>query len=208
MYLPGLNNVLEVVPLNPIEWIIVLSVAFLMLFIVEFFKYLEKKLKGSPVSRITKILQLVQKQMPEINNLHNLSLDMMKDKIFIRFHFGINAETPLEAAHDIASRIEARIEEQFPLNLRRNLEIVSHIEPSRPPPTKVHSHIQRPGSPEASKAIEEALKRIPQVKKWDRLNIIEEGSDVFVALVVYMDKNINIAEAHHVTEEIESEIRQ
>ncbi|NMC04695.1 MAG: HAD-IC family P-type ATPase [Candidatus Lokiarchaeota archaeon] len=208
MYLPGLNGVLEVVPLDAIGWTIVLSVSFLMLFIVEFFKFLEKRVKGTPISRISKILQSVQKQMPEIDNLHNLSIDMMKDKIFIRYHFGINAETPLEAAHDIASRIEARIEEQFPVNLRRNLEIVSHIEPSRQFTTKVHSHIQRPSSPEIRKAIEDVVIGFPQVKKWNRLNIIEEGTAVMVAMVVYMDKNMNIAEAHHITEEIETELRQ
>jgi divalent metal cation (Fe/Co/Zn/Cd) transporter len=128
--------------------------------------------------------------------------------VFIQFHFGIDAETPLEAAHDLASRIEARIEEQFPLNLRRNLEIVSHIEPALPPPAKVHSHILRPSSPQLRQTIEEAIKRITGADRWNHLNIIEEGRDVSVSVVAYFDGTMSIADAHHQTEEIEAEIRR
>jgi divalent metal cation (Fe/Co/Zn/Cd) transporter len=208
LYIPGLNTALGVVALDPAGWLVVLSVSFLMLFIVEFFKFLEKKVKGTPISRISKILQTVQKQMPEVTNLHNMAVDIMKDKVFIQFHFGIAAETPLDAAHDLASRIEARIEDQFPLNLRRNLEIVSHIEPALPPPAKEHSHILRPSSPQVRQAIEDAINRIVGAHRWGHLNIIEEGRDVSVSLIAYFDGSMSIADAHHQTEEIEAEIRR
>lgn len=210
IYLPGLSQILQLIPLTTMGWIIVVIMALFMIFIVEVFKFIEKKIRGSPISRVSKILQNVQKSIPGINDLNNISVDIMKDKTFIKFAFGIPAETPLEDAHELASLIESRIENEFPLNLRRNLEIISHIEPIIPIGTKVHSHAMRPSSPEIRASITEAMNSLSleRLKHWNHLNTIEEGTDISVSLTAYFDKNTNIYDTHLMAHEIEGEIRR
>jgi len=208
LYLPGLNSVLEVIPLDLFGWAVVLSISFLMLFIVEICKFAEKKIRGTPITRVSKILQDVRKKMPEINNLHNISVDILKDKTLIQFHFGIPAETPLESAHDLATMFEAKIEEEFPTAMRRNLEIFSHLEPATITTPKMHSHTQRPTPPQIQAEIAEAVKSVPGLKRWNHLNVIDEDNNISVSLIAYFDGSMNIGDAHHLTEDIEAEIRK
>ncbi|NHI92708.1 MAG: HAD family hydrolase [Candidatus Lokiarchaeota archaeon] len=208
LYIPGLNSLLGVVPLDFGCWLIVLGVSFSMVFLVELVKYLDKKLRKSPLQQVFKIMENARSKIPEINNLHNISVDIMKDKILLQFHFDVPIETPLEAAHDIATRIETRLQEDFPIDIRRNLEIISHLEPERPPAGKIHSHGIQPVSSNLRQIVEEAIKRMPEVKGWNHLNIIEEHSYVSISLTVYLDGNVNITEAHHATEELEADIRK
>ena len=210
LYIPGLNQILEITPLGLTGLILVLIVAFLMVAIVEIVKYADRKIRGSQLKQVHKIIKKVQSKLPDVQNMaiHNLSVDIMKDKLLLQFHFKIPPETPLLTAHDIASTIEKKIAEEFPMNIRRNLEIISHIEPMIKPSGKMHSHTVRPISPEIRRVIEETLKKFPNVKNWDRLNVIEEGKDTFISMTTFFDGDINIEQIHMYIEEIEVELRK
>jgi divalent metal cation (Fe/Co/Zn/Cd) transporter len=146
--------------------------------------------------------------MPYIDNLHNISVNIMKDKTLIQFHFDVPPETTLEIAHELATQIEEKIEEEFPIALRKNLDIISHIEPTQHLPGKVHSHSVRPIPSNTQDLIEMALKHTLQIKKWDHLNVIQEEGNSSISLTIYLDGTINIAEVHHITEDIEAEFRK
>ncbi len=210
LYIPGLHDVLGITPLDFIGWCIVLSVAFFMIFIVEVVKYADKKVRGSQLQQVYKIIQKVQAKMPEARDMaiHNISVDIMKDKLLLQFHFRIPADTSLFAAHEIATSLEHKIQDEFPINIRRNLEIISHLEPMQVEPGKMHSHTFRPISKDTRQLIEEAIKNVPKVKRWNHLNVIEEGHDLFISFVVFFDGGINILEAHSVIEEVEVELRK
>jgi len=208
VYVPGLNTLLNTVPLDLMSWGIVLAEGFGMVAIVELVKFLYNKLHPTPIKEVFKNLQHAQQKLPEINHLHNISVDILRDRTLIQFHFDLPAETPLEAAHNIANSIEQRIEEEFPVQLRRNLEIISHIEPTSFPHAKLHSHVTRPTSPEIQALIEKALNNTPQIKKWDNLTVIQEGNNIVVSMTTYFDRTMSILQVHLITEEIESEIRK
>jgi len=210
LYVPGLNQILEIIPLGLYGWILVLCVAFLMVAIVELVKYTDRKIRGSQLKQVYRIIRKVQSKLPDVQNMaiHNLSVDIMKDKLLLQFHFKIPPETPLITAHDIASMIEKKIAEEFPMNIRRNLEIISHIEPLTIPSGKMHSHSFRPISPEIRQIVENTLKNFPNVKNWDRLNVIEEGKDIFLSMTTFFDREVNIAEVHRFIEEIEIVLRK
>ena len=208
VYVPALNSVLGTVPLDLLGWGIVLGEAFGMVGIVELVKFVYNKVHPTPIQEIFKNLQHAQQKLPEINNLHNISVDILRDKTMIQFHFDLPAETPLEAAHKIASAIEKRIQEEFPIELRRNLEVISHIEPGAIPYAKVHSHAVRPASHEIQAFIEMTLNNAPQIKRWDNLTILQEGNKTIISMRAYFERTMSILQVHLVTEEIESEIRK
>lgn len=208
LYIPLFRNMLKVIPLNLYGWIFVLGVSFSMIILVEFVKFIDRKVRGTPTQQVYKILKNVQTKMPEINNLHNISVDIMRDKILIQFHFELPSETPLESAHQIASKIEERISMEFPPNMRHNLDIISHIEPIRFSNAKVHSHTFRQISSELYDKIAKIIRETPNVRGLEHLEIMEEGKELSISFTAFFDNNINIATVHHSTEEIEAELRK
>ena len=208
VYIPGLNSALGTVSLDLWGWGIVLAEAFGMVAIVEFVKFVYNKVYSTPMKGVFKNLQHAQRKIPEINHLHNISVDILRDRTIIQFHFDLPAETPLEAAHKIANSIEQRIQEEFPVQSRRNLEIISHIEPGSFPYAKLHSHAARPASLEIQSHIENTLNNTPQIKRWDNLTILEEGKSIVISMVAYFEGNLSILQVHQTTEEIEAEFRK
>ncbi len=210
LYIPGLNDAIGVIPLDFIGWCIVLWIAFFMIFIVEVVKLADKKIRGTQLQQVNRIIQKVKRKMPEGRDMaiHNISVDIMKDKLLLQFHFRIPAETPLSAAHDIATSLERNIQGEFPVNIRRNLEIISHLEPMQVAPGKMHSHTFRPVSKDTRQHIEAAIKNVPNIKRWNKLNVIEEGKDLFIAFTTFFDGRIPISEAHGYMEEVEVELRK
>ena len=208
VYVPGLNTLLNTVPLDLLDWGIVLAEGFSMIAIVELVKFLYNKFHPTPIKEVFKNLQHAQLKIPEINHLHNISVDILRDKTIIQFHFDLPAETPLEEAHKIANTIEQRIQEEFPVQSRRNLEIISHIEPGAIPYAKLHSHAARPASLEIQNHIENTLNNAPQIKRWENLMILEEGKNIVISVIAYFEGDLSILQVHQATEKIESEIRK
>ncbi|MHA2073843.1 MAG: cation transporter dimerization domain-containing protein [Candidatus Hodarchaeales archaeon] len=101
------SDLLQVNSLNVQHWVLVLFVAFIMIIIVELVKFTDRwRHKTSPYQLIFAKIQQIQHKLPKIRNLHNLSVDIMENKILIQFHFNIPAETTLELAHEIARSLE------------------------------------------------------------------------------------------------------
>jgi len=208
VYIPALNGLLGTHPLDLFNWGIILAEAFGMIGIVELVKFIYNKVHPTPIQEIFKNLQQAQQKLPEVNKLHNISVDILRDKTLIQFHFDLPAETPLGDAHKIASSIEKRIQEEFPIHLRRYLEVVSHIEPGAIPYAKLHSHAARPASQDIQSLIEMTLNNTPQIKRWDNLTILQEGINTAISVRAYFEPTMSILQVHHATEEIESEIRK
>jgi hypothetical protein len=116
-----------------------------------------------------------------------------------------------EVAADIknfASKIEERISMEFPSNLRHNLDIISHIEPTRFSNAKIHSHIFRQSSPDLYNRISKIIQDSPNVRGLEHLEIMEEGNELSLSFTAFFDHSLNIATVHHSTEDIEAEIRR
>jgi len=154
-----------------------------------------------------KKLQSLQHKIPEINNLHNIAIDILKDKTLVQFHFDISGETPIKMAHFVATTIEQKLLEEFPIDKRKNLEIISHIEPARPPLGKVHSHALRPIPTITKEIIEDTIKEVPEIKGYRNLNVLQEEGIHAISMSILVDSEINITQAHIITEEIEMHLR-
>jgi len=207
IYVPGLNNLLGVVPLNLYGWSYVFTISFGMMFVVEIVKLVGNLLHLTPMQQIFRSINHAQKSIPEIEHLHNLSVDIMRDKTLIQFHFDIQAETPLEIAHDVATRMEKKIEAEFPKKNRQNLEIISHIEPAQVVSTKIHSHEERQTPEQLRESIEANLRLIPSIKGWDHIKILEEDANLSVAFIVFMEGSKTVEDVHHITDQIEYDLR-
>jgi Ca2+-transporting ATPase len=208
LYIPFFNNLLKVDPLNAAEWILVLLVSLIMVLIVELVKLTHRiKHKSSPYQLVFTKIHQIQQKLPKIHNLHNLSVDIMEDKILIQFHFNIQAETTLEIAHEVAKSLENKIAEEFPISQRKRLEIISHIEPSHLPIEKVHTHPQHSVTSEIQKKIQLAVGKIPQIKNWNHEMILYERGVISLSFTIYLDGSMNIVSVHNINDELESLLR-
>jgi Ca2+-transporting ATPase len=208
LYIPFFSDLLQVNPLNIQGWLLVLLVSLMMVIIVELVKFADRwRHKTSPYQLVFSKIEQIQQKLPKIHNLHNLSVDIMEDKILIQFHFNIPAETTLEIAHEVAKNIEDQIAEEFPLSLRKRLEIISHIEPSHLPIEKVHAHPQHSITSEIHKKIDLAVKEIHQIKNWGRELILYEKGIISLSFTIYMEGSMNIVSVHNINDELESLLR-
>lgn len=209
LYIPFFNDILDVIPLDFTSWIIVLSVSLIMVAIVEIVKFVDRRLfRPTPLQNIFTNIERVQQKLPKIHNLHNISIDIMEDKTLIQFHFDIPAETTLEIAHEVAKSIEEKIADEFPLSLRKNLEIISHIEPAQLQPGRIHSHPTPIISPTIQDIIQTTINKFPQIKGWDRGTVLQDEGNISISMTVYLEGTMNISQVHNVSEEIETELRK
>ena len=209
LYIPFFNDILDVVPLDFTSWVIVLSVSFCMVAIVEIVKFIDSRLfRATPLQNIFANIERVQQKLPKIHNLHNISIDIMEDKTLIQFHFYIPAETTLEIAHEVAKSIEEKIADEFPISLRKNLEIISHIEPTQLQPGRIHSHPTPIISPSFQDIIQTIVKEIPQIKGWDHGTVLQDEGNISISMTVYLEGTMNIIRVHNITEEIETKLRR
>lgn len=209
LYIPLFNNILQVDPLNPQGWILVLSISLIMVFIVESVKFIDRKRhKTSPYQFLFSKIQQIQQKLPNIHNLHNLTVDIMENKTLIQFHFNIPAETTLEIAHEVAKSLEDKITAEFSMSQRKHLEVISHIEPSYLPSEKVHYHPQQSVTSDIHEKIKLAVSEIPHIKNWGREIILYEKGIISLSLTIFLDGTTNIVTVHNVNDELESLLRR
>ncbi|NHJ01742.1 MAG: HAD family hydrolase [Candidatus Heimdallarchaeota archaeon] len=209
LYFPFFSDILNVTPLYVNDWIIVISVSFLMIFIVEMVKYFDHRRNlTSPYQNIITNIRKVEEKLPEIHNLHNITLDIMEDKTLIQFHFNIPAETTLEIAHEVARGIENLIVEEIPQSIRKSIEIISHIEPVSEEPRKIHSHPTPTPSRSIREIIQASIKEIPEIKNWGRETVLQDNGNTSISIVIYLDGNLNINQVHDYTEKLETILRR
>jgi cation diffusion facilitator family transporter len=165
--------------------------------------------ESAPPENFDQVMERIrraQQNLPEIKNIHNISVDVMQDKILIQFHFDIAADMPLEQAHHCASVLEKEIVEEFPESYRSKLDIISHMEPERVP-GKIHHHPARKLRWDLEYLIDEEIKSIPEIKDWSHPNVLDEGETVSVSLTIYLDGNLNIEHVHKISLRLEEQLK-
>ncbi|WP_455465307.1 HAD-IC family P-type ATPase [Candidatus Hodarchaeum mangrovi] len=208
LYIPFLSDLLEVVPLNINGWIVIISVSTIMITMVELIKYFDRKRHNvSAYENIFSKIHEIREGLPKIHNLHNLSIDIMKDKTLIQFHFNVPAETSLQIAHEVSKSLEKKIANEFPNALRKNLEIISHIEPAHISQERIHTHPEPSTSLDIKEQIESAVNEIAQIKSWGRDIVLHDEGFISLALTIYVDGSMSIGNAHQLNDELEFLLR-
>jgi len=208
LYIPFLSDLLVVVPLDLSGWIVVIIVSTIMITVVELIKYIDRRRHSvSAYEHIFSKIHDVRQGLPKIHNLHNLSIDIMKDKTLIQFHFNVPAETSLQIAHEVSRSLEEKIADEFPISLRQNLEIVSHIEPAHISQERIHTHPEPSTSLDIKGQIDLAVSEIAKIKSWGREIVLHDEGFVSLAMTIYVDGTMSIANAHQLNDELEFLLR-
>jgi len=162
--------------------------------------------KPEDYEQVFEKIRKANQKVSEIHNIHNISVDVLQEKILIQFHFDIAENIDLTEAHHKATLLEDLIRLEFPKEYHSKLEIVSHIEPERMP-----GGVYPNSSPRLKKSIrghiEAAIQSIPEIKAWDHPIVLEEGGKISISLTAFLDGKMAIFEVHQVTKKLEDNLK-
>lgn len=77
-----------------------------------------EKVKPADAAAIRNTIDQIAKSIPQVRGVHNVNVRKANEKLFISFHCDFDATTPLEDAHNFASRFEYLLKEKIP-NVQR-----------------------------------------------------------------------------------------
>ncbi|MBN2156859.1 MAG: cation diffusion facilitator family transporter [Candidatus Lokiarchaeota archaeon] len=143
-----------------------------------------------------------------LQDIHNISIDRLQQMVLIQFHVKVNKNKSLTQIHSVVTRLEEQIKnslmEEFP-NIP--IEILSHIEPTE----DMNSITPFSGSEkleDIDKNIREIVKRIPKIAAFKTMNLLEEAKGYFLSIIIYVDGEMTIFDAHLIAEMLELSLRQ
>ena len=117
----------------------------------------------------------------------NLKVRKVSSKIFVDASVQVPSHMPLEEAHSLASKIEARLKEAL-----GNVDATIHIEPSEKE-TKMDELVQK-------------LAMVDGVKEVHEISTIYTGGKFYITLHAYVNPELSVEEAHKIAETIEQRI--
>ncbi len=164
---------------------------------------------GDEVEHIFHTIDHLAKMGFPASNIHNILIDLFKDKLVVQLHIDADPSGAFSDAHVNATKIEGAIAEKirksFPLIV--DVDITSHLEPARAT-RKEHSHIMR--EPSQASEIITAVSMIARAQHGiiDVVNFKtnEEDGGIFMILTMIVDGRKSMEEIHQLTENLENEI--
>jgi divalent metal cation (Fe/Co/Zn/Cd) transporter len=147
--------------------------------------------------------ELVEKLATEVEGVreaHEVNAAYTDEKLYITLHAYVDPQLSVEKAHEIAERIEDKIQEKM-----RNVENVSvHIEP--------FNVMRRKGltvnEDEIRKLVQETAENYQQAFRVRRIVTYMAGKKRYINIDCSFTKQISVEEAHKIASQIEENLRE
>jgi cation diffusion facilitator family transporter len=141
----------------------------------------------------------------DITNMHDIAVDVFKDKILVQCHLGMNPDMLLSEANDISTKLEQEIMHKLgEMKKMERIDVVTHIEPARSV-KKQHSHaITRAVSPEIVKKVRDVITGFTGVGNIKQLDVLAEDFAYDVSATVMIDGGKTVREAHNIVDRLEN----
>jgi divalent metal cation (Fe/Co/Zn/Cd) transporter len=120
--------------------------------------------------------------------------------VHVEAHITLDGDLPLGEAHERASQLERECRARIP----HLAELVTHIEPSGLAHEPFLSRLSRE---DVSRAVQEALDRLPGCGPYHKVRVYSEGEDWSVSLHCLLDSALSLRQAHEASSAIENQLR-
>ena len=165
----------------------------------EAFGNVDATIHIEPADKEKKMHDLITKlaSVEGVKEVHEVSTNYVKGKLYITLHAYVNPELSVEDAHKIAESIERRM--QVEINLIENVTV--HIEPAGviPPEQVDEAKLQ--------KIVYDAAKRVAGNAQVRRVVTYAASGKRYINIDCCFTKNVPIKEAHHMASLLEKETK-
>jgi cation diffusion facilitator family transporter len=159
-------------------------------------------------SKIFEKIRRIVKGYKMFQNIHHLSIDRLETMLLLQFHINVNKNESLNQIHSIVTKLEDTLKNSLSADFPDiPIEILSHIEPT----DKLNFTIKPPGSinkEELDLKLKEEIKNIPSILDYKIINLLEELNEYFLSIVIYLEGEISIYDAHLIAELLEINLKQ
>jgi len=136
-------------------------------------------------------------------DVHDISVQDLKDKRFINFDLEVDKNLNLKKAHDKAAELEERIKEE----LGEDLNIVIHVEPGAITSAK-GNELDKETLDKINKILDSIKKQMKEIKGIKDVVGRKVGGQVFVSLSCILDEKIPLEKSHDISEKIEAILKE
>jgi divalent metal cation (Fe/Co/Zn/Cd) transporter len=159
----------------------------------------ETRTFASALEEVWRLVREVAERMPGSRGVHNIHVQMASGKICVDFHLEVAAGMTLKQAHDVSDQVERELRAANPsigditIHMESALDFISR---------------ERTGAGTAVKwYIEDLAKRFPEIKDVHGVRVRKVGDTLHVVLRCLFDPNINVKEAHEISNKLENAIK-
>jgi len=141
-------------------------------------------------------------EIKEVKGVHEIEVHSIGGRLFLEYHLELETELPLEAAHEIADRLE----ERFKSEIDGIEDIITHLEPAK----KVAPLISRsiPNLTEFYKELEKVAEGVPGVLHCHDISLTMEKNKYHITMHCTMNKDLSLGLAHGLATEVEDRIKR
>ncbi|MEM3596831.1 MAG: cation-efflux pump [Candidatus Bathyarchaeia archaeon] len=175
---------------------------------------IEENIKGSigeaemtihvePLREKIKTESLVEKLASEVEGVketHKISAVRMDGRLYITLHARVNSKLSVKEAHEIAEKIEDKIDGE----ISEVENVTVHIEPYSTKKGKTLEVSEK----EIRKIIDEAMKEFPQALRCKRIVTYVADNRRYISIDCSFSKQISIEEAHKIASKIERNVKK
>ncbi|MBN1860954.1 MAG: cation-efflux pump [Candidatus Thermoplasmatota archaeon] len=141
----------------------------------------------SPEKETIETIQQIGHDIPGVKNIHDISLHDYGTNKIITLHAEVDKELRLEAAHDLADKLEEKIREKI------HCSTIIHVEP-----TDFHRDTFL-----KKKIIESILRKQDWVISFHKISIIKGSGKDDISMHLVVNKEMNIQDSHDLCHRIE-----
>jgi len=155
------------------------------------------------VEFLFQVIRDIAKDQPSISNVHNISVNVFKDKIVVQCHLAMDPDMKLAIANETSTRLEQLIVAQLH-ELKRidNVEVFTHMEPLHVV-RKQHPHSIMQSVPlEIVQEIRDIITNFKDVKDIKKLDVFEEDQGFDVSTIVLIDGQMTLQHAHAIADRL------
>jgi len=146
------------------------------------------------------VIRNVASQISEIKGIHGIAVKTIGEKLSVSCHLELEPEISVKSAHEIANRLEERLNKE----LKNVSTIVSHLEPTTEPSES--SYRQKPSS-RLQKRITQISRSLSEVQSIHEVQILTRGDRYSVTLHCTVESSLTLVQAHEIATKIEEKIK-
>jgi ferrous-iron efflux pump FieF len=157
------------------------------------------------VEFLFQVIKDIAKDRKGITNVHDIDVDVFKDKILVQCHLGMNPDILLSQANETSTTLERDIVHMLrEMKGMEKVDVVTHIEPARSV-KKQHSHeITRAVPPDVVKKVRDVITGFTGVLGIKQLDVLVEDFAYDVSATVMIDGGKTVREAHNIVDRLEN----
>jgi len=146
------------------------------------------------------VIRNVASQISEIKGIHGIAVKTIGRKLSVSCHLELEPEISVKSAHEIANRLEERLNKE----LKNVSTIVSHLEPTTEPSESDYRPKQ---SNRLQKRITQISRSLSEVRSVHEVQILTRGGRYSVTLHCTVDSSLTLVQAHEIATKIEEKIK-